>query len=104
MQRELLMPTGIGSEVAVPHARMEALSIPVVCIGASSCGIDFKGPDALPAKLFFLVLTPVHDNGAQVEILADIARTFRNDALRRAAMNAANATEFLAVVKTIEQS
>lgn len=104
LKREALMPTGIGSEMAVPHARLAYLSAPMVCVGTSTGGIDFKGPDGLAARLFFLVLTPVHDNGAQVEILADIARTFRNEALRRAAINASNATEFCAVVKTVEQS
>ena len=99
LKREQLMPTGIGNEIAVPHARMKGISHPVVAVGIANDGIDFHGPDGKPARLIFLILTPSNDNGAQVEILADIARTFRTREFRKAAISASGMTEFLAMVK-----
>jgi Kef-type K+ transport system membrane component KefB/mannitol/fructose-specific phosphotransferase system IIA component (Ntr-type) len=104
MKREQLMPTGIGNEVAVPHARMKGISHPVVAVGIAQEGIDFKCPDGKPARLIFLILTPIDDNGAQVEILADIARTFRSDDFRKATISAEGITEFLAMVKCTEKN
>jgi len=104
LKREQLMPTGIGNEVAVPHARMKGISHPVVAVGIAPDGIDFKGADGKPARLIFLILTPIDDNGAQVEILADIARTFRPTDFRKSAISAAGMTEFLAMVKCTEKN
>jgi len=54
--------------------------------------------------LIFLILTPFNDNGAQVEILADIARTFRAREFRKAAISASGMTEFLAIIKCTEKN
>jgi Kef-type K+ transport system membrane component KefB/mannitol/fructose-specific phosphotransferase system IIA component (Ntr-type) len=104
LKREQLMPTGIGHEIAVPHARMKGISHPVVAVGIAPEGIDFKCPDGKPARLIFLILTPIDDNGAQVEILADIARTFRAMDFRKAAISTVGMTEFLALVKCTEEN
>jgi len=104
LKREQLMPTGIGNEIAVPHARMKGISHPVVAVGIANEGIDFHGPDGKSARLIFLILTPTKDNGAQVEILADIARTFRTKEFRKAAISASGMTEFLAMIKCAEEN
>jgi mannitol/fructose-specific phosphotransferase system IIA component (Ntr-type) len=66
----------------------------------SVAGVDFDAPDDAPAHLIFLILTPVHDNGAQLEILADIAATFKIKEIRDKAMSVAGFTEFLALVRS----
>jgi Kef-type K+ transport system membrane component KefB/mannitol/fructose-specific phosphotransferase system IIA component (Ntr-type) len=98
--REQLMPTGIGHGLAVPHARLRGLKAPLVAVGISAAGIDFDAPDGLPARLVFLILTPVHDEGVQLELLADIATTFKDDDLRERACKTAGFTEFLALVRS----
>ena len=100
LSREAQGPTGLGDRIAVPHARIESLASPVVAVGLSRHGIDFDSPDGLPAQLVFLILTPQDDDGAQVEILADIARTFRNEELRLKAVEVPTYTEFLAMIRT----
>jgi mannitol/fructose-specific phosphotransferase system IIA component (Ntr-type) len=93
--REQLMATGIGNGLAVPHARLRGLAMPVVTVGLSCAGIDFDAPDGTPAHVIFLILTPVHDDGAQLEILADIATTFKVKEIREQAVGVATFTEFL---------
>ncbi len=99
-QREEMMPTGLGNWLAVPHARIPGLTLPVIAIGISESGIDFDAPDGEPARIIFLILTPVHDNGIQVAILADIARTFATAEVRQKALEVKSYTEFLALLKT----
>jgi len=100
LAREAQGPTGLGDRIAVPHARLDSLDGPVVAVGLSRHGIDFDAPDGLPAQLIFLILTPQDDDGAQVEILADIARTFRHEEVRQKVVEVPTYTEFLAMIRT----
>ncbi|MBI4775737.1 MAG: cation:proton antiporter [Deltaproteobacteria bacterium] len=100
LARERIMATGLGHGVAVPHARLLSLATPVVTVGLSRTGIDFDASDGTPAHVICLILTPVQDNGAQVEILADIAGTFKNSEIREKAASVAGFTEFLALVRS----
>jgi len=78
LAREELMGTAIGEEIAVPHARLEGLSRPVLVIGHSEEGIDFNSPDGRPVRLIFLLLTPKEEDAAQIQIIGQIARCFGN--------------------------
>jgi len=100
LEREAQGPTGLGSRIAVPHARWQRLNAPVVALGLSPRGVDFNAPDGEPAQLIFLILTPRDDDGAQIEILADIARTFLTAAHREKALQVKSYTEFLALLTT----
>ncbi|TLM66578.1 MAG: cation:proton antiporter [Deltaproteobacteria bacterium] len=100
MIREEMMATGIGHGLAVPHARLRGLERPVVAVGLSEAGIDFDAPDGQPARLIFLLLTPVHDDGAHLELLADIATVFKGEEIRGRAGHVASFTEFLALVRS----
>jgi len=98
--REKLMPTGIGQGVAIPHARLTEIDQPVVLVGLSRTGIDFDAPDTTPAKVIFLILAPQDDDGVQLEILADIAATFKVDEIREKVGDVNNYVEFLALVRS----
>jgi len=71
--REKIMGTGLEKGVAVPHARLKELDVPIVAFGRSRTGIDWDARDGLPTHFVFLVLTPEKEEGIQVQILASIA-------------------------------
>jgi mannitol/fructose-specific phosphotransferase system IIA component (Ntr-type) len=100
MIREEIMATGIGHGLAVPHARLRGLVRPVVAVGLSRHGVDFDAPDGRPAQLIFLLLTPIHDDGTQLELLADIATVFKSDEVRSRIGQVGSYTEFLALVRS----
>ena len=95
---EQVAPTGLDNGLAVPHARIEGLAVPVIGLGLSRDGIDFDSADGLPARIIFLILLPKEDDGAQIEILADIARTFSVAEVREKVLRVENYTQLLAVV------
>lgn len=99
-QREQLLATGLPNGIAVPHARFDGLANPVVAIALSKPGIDFDSADGEPAHVVFFILTPMHDSGAQLEILADIARTFSRPDSGNHALQATSYTEFLALLRS----
>jgi Kef-type K+ transport system membrane component KefB/mannitol/fructose-specific phosphotransferase system IIA component (Ntr-type) len=75
LERELTAPTGLGDEVAIPHAPVEGLSRPVVALGLSENGIDFDAPDGRPARIVFLLLLPPKAYEKEVRVLAALARS-----------------------------
>ena len=91
--REELMGTGVGSGIAIPHARLAALSKPVITCGRSPAGVDWDAPDGVPVQLVFLLLTPVQDEGAQLQILAALARTMSAEEVRQSLVQAEDAAE-----------
>ena len=99
LARERLQATGIGNGVAVPHARLAGLKGPVVGVGISQAGLDFDAPDGQPAHIVFLILTPPRDDGAQVELLADIGRVFADPRVRERAVGLRSFTELRALLK-----
>lgn len=100
MLREQLMPTGIGNGIAVPHARMRGVTQPLIAVGISAAGIDFDSPDGRPAHVILLIITPAHDDGIQLEILADIAKVFRDEEIRNKIAGVESYTEFLALTRS----
>jgi len=81
--REELMPTGIGVGVAIPHATLPGLSAPVAAVGIAEPGVDFGAPDGAPARIAVLIATPAGDDQIQLELLAEVARTFSDPETRR---------------------
>jgi len=101
-QREQIVPTGIGSGIAVPHARLADLDRTVVILGRSEAGIDFDSPQGERARIICLILTPGHDEGAQLEALAAISHALADPATRAAILNAGNYTDLLAALNTAQ--
>src|SRR5439155_817045 len=51
IEREAVLPTELGHEVALPHARVAGLAAPITAIGVAPAGIDWNAPDNLPARI-----------------------------------------------------
>lgn len=99
-RREVMMATGLPGGVAVPHARLKGLNQPAIAVGLSQEGIDFEASDDKPAKLIFLILTPKDDHGSQLQILADIGRTFQDERTAREFLTVQSYTQFLAMYRS----
>jgi mannitol/fructose-specific phosphotransferase system IIA component (Ntr-type) len=66
--------TGLGDQVAVPHAVIPGLDKPLVALGRAPDGIDFNAPDGSTSKIIFLLLMPPRAHDQEVRLLAQIAR------------------------------
>ncbi|HQO38148.1 MAG TPA: PTS sugar transporter subunit IIA [Candidatus Omnitrophota bacterium] len=99
LDREQQGSTGIGSGVAVPHARLEGLTEPVLFVGVSRQGIDFASSDRQPVHIVILLLTPVSEIGASLKILAHIARMVNDRYFISRIMQASTNEELFALLK-----
>lgn len=102
LARERMIGTSLGNEVAVPHGHFEGLKRPVVVLGHSTEGIDFDSPDERPARLIFLLLTPAQDTTAQIHLMGQIARLFRDAEARQSVYETDTIDIIRAYVKTTE--
>ncbi len=98
--REDLMPPGVGSGVAVPHAKIDGVTEPVVAVGLSRPGIDFDHPDGIPSQVIFLVLSSPHDPNSQFEIITEITQLFENGHMRERAIETSSYTEFRGLIRS----
>ena len=69
---------GLGSGVAIPHARIPGLSKPYGVLARLKRPVDFAAIDGEPVDLVFLLLLPGSPGGEQLNALAAIARQLRN--------------------------
>jgi PTS system nitrogen regulatory IIA component len=72
--REDLGSTGVGSGIAIPHARLEGLSQMVGLFARLERPVDWRAVDGKPVDLVFLLLSP---NGADSEHLSALALVTR---------------------------
>jgi len=100
LERESLMSTGLGHGIAVPHARFDGLSSPIVAVGLARDGVDFDAPDGEPARVIFCLLTPKNDPNVQLELLADIGRAFQAEGFTKRLLATRGYTEFVALLRS----
>jgi mannitol/fructose-specific phosphotransferase system IIA component (Ntr-type) len=98
LERELLAATGVGDEVAIPHAAVEGVVRPLLALGRSPAGIDFDAPDGKPARFVFLLLIPPSAYEEEARILASIACAVLEPRARKELMDASGVVEVARVL------
>lgn len=103
-EREKLSTTGIGSEIAIPHARSDAVKGFVIAFGRSQEGVEFNSLDGKPAKLIFLLGTPKKETQhAYLKILARLTRLLQKESFRSSLLKASSPKEILDEFKRVEK-
>jgi Kef-type K+ transport system membrane component KefB/mannitol/fructose-specific phosphotransferase system IIA component (Ntr-type) len=93
LEREMVAPTGLGDDVAIPHAAVEGLKRPVVALGLAPAGIDFEAPDGRPARIVFLLLLPPKAYENEIRVLAALVRSVYDAQARTALLKTKTAEE-----------
>jgi Kef-type K+ transport system membrane component KefB len=94
-ERERVLASGWENELAVPYARVNGLTQPLVVV-AKTAGIDFDARDGKPARLIILILTG--DNKSQQDLLGDSSELFSHKEAVEQAVNASNFLELVAAL------
>lgn len=58
LRREEQGSTGLGEEIAIPHAKTDAVTAPVVGFARSAEGVEWGSPDGTKARLVFMIAVP----------------------------------------------
>lgn len=76
--REALGSTGLGSGIALPHARLVSVLKPFCLLTRLREPLPFDAVDEKPVDLICLVLLPQSQSSEQLNVLAAIARRLRD--------------------------
>jgi PTS system nitrogen regulatory IIA component len=82
IERERKGSTGVGSGVAVPHARVDGLTRMRGIFMRLETPIDFGAVDDQPVDLMFVLLAPADAKAEHLQALARISRALRKPELR----------------------
>ena len=106
IERENLGSTSVGEGVAIPHARIPALTRPVGAFVRLHEGVDFDAIDGRPCDLIFMLLAPNAAGADHLRALAQVSRAFRNADLRDALRKAPDAEALTELVcpQAVEES
>jgi nitrogen PTS system EIIA component len=78
LERERLGSTGIGGGIAIPHARLAALTKPVGLFARLAQPIDFEAIDERPVDIVFLLAAPEGAGADHLKALARVSRLLRD--------------------------
>ena len=98
LDREKLGSTGIGDNMAIPHAKVEGIEQITTVFARSQRGIDFQSLDRKPVHYVFLLLAPPASTGLHLKALAKIARLFKNTSLRENILTAEDAKTIYSLI------
>ncbi|MFI9310410.1 fructose-specific PTS transporter subunit EIIC [Streptomyces triculaminicus] len=100
LARERLGTTGLGEEIAIPHAKTDAVTEPVVAFARSSEGIEWGALDGTRARLVFMIAVPEAAAGEEhLRILALLARKLLDADFRGRLLAAPDAASALRVLE-----
>jgi len=94
MERERLGSTGVGSGIALPHARIEGLEKVIIAIVRLETPVDFESIDERPVDVAVLILAPMSAGSDHLRALAVISRRLRDEDVRARLRRAPDAESF----------
>ena len=82
LEREALGSTGLGSGVAVPHARLRDIERVTGVFVRLDTPVAFDAVDDRPVDLLFALFAPPKDGAEHLRALAAVSRALRSSELR----------------------
>lgn len=101
--REDMMSTGIGNNVAIPHGKSNGVDQLSVALGVSDSDIDFDSLDGKPVRLVFLLLSPENSAGPHIKMLSRISRLLNQKNFRKKLISCKTPAETLEIIKEEEE-
>lgn len=102
LARENLSTTGIGEGIAIPHAKVGAVTKATLVAAVSKNGIDYESLDGAPSHLFFMIAAPDGANNTHLDVLSRLSTILMDAKFRESLINATNANEFLRLINIKE--
>ena len=97
-ERERLGSTGVGTGVALPHARIDGLERVHAVFARLETPIDYDAIDERPVDLVALLIAPTDAGGAHLRALAKVSRMLRREDMRQRLRAAPNAESLYTIL------
>ncbi|MET9449969.1 fructose-specific PTS transporter subunit EIIC [Streptomyces cinerochromogenes] len=102
LRREEEGTTGLGEEIAIPHAKTDAVTAPVVGFARSAEGVEWGSLDGTKARLIFMIAVPEAAAGDEhLRILALLSRRLMDAGFRERLLAAPDERAVLEVLAEV---
>ena len=98
--REKLMSTGIGYEIAIPHARHKTIDDFVMALGRKKDGLEYESIDDKPVKLIFMIGASDTQDKDYIRLLARLVLRLKNKTFVNKILAAEDPKEIYHLIKT----
>ena len=98
-RREKLMSTGIGYEIAIPHAKHKSIQNFVMAFGRKKEGVEYQSIDDKPVKLIFMIGASDKQDKEYIRLLSRLVLRLKNDEFVQKILNAENSSEIYQIIK-----
>ena len=102
--REQTRSTGIGSGIAIPHGKCDAVKNLVMAIGIARTPFDFESIDGRPVTTIILLISPTDQTGAHIQALAGISRLMLDEQFKQAFEQSENSDQAYNLLRDKEKS
>ena len=100
--REKTRSTGIGSGIAIPHGKCNAVKELVMALGIARDPIEFESVDGKPVSIVIVLVSPADQTGPHIQALARISRLMLDGQFRTALEHAPSAEAAYELLSTRE--
>ena len=101
LKREEMGTTAVGMEVAIPHAKSDAVKAPALTAITVPNGVEYGAADGKPCKLLFMIAATT-DGDVHPEVLARLMQLLMDEEFTAKLKSAKTAKEFLAIIDAKE--
>jgi len=101
--RERTRSTAIGSGIAIPHGKCQAVKELVMAVGIADEPIEFQSVDGNPVKIILLLASPANQTGPHIQALAKISRLMLDDSFKGKLENTTSGEQAYDLIKTREK-
>lgn len=102
-ERENVMSTGVGKQLAIPHCKNSSVSKNYAAFALLKEPLDFDSIDGEPVKMVFLLVGPNTKNGDHIKLLSRISRLMNSNSFRDKVMQCNTKEEIYEAFKTEEE-
>jgi PTS system nitrogen regulatory IIA component len=96
LEREKVVSTGIGLEVAIPHAKLPGYKDFFIAIGIQrKRGIEWNALDGFPVKLIFMIGGPENKQTEYLKILSHLTAAIKDEERRKKLLKARTAQDVI---------
>jgi PTS system fructose-specific IIA component len=103
-KREKEMSTGIGKKVALPHAKTNAVTAPILAFATLKKEVEFESIDEEPVNIVFLLATPETMLTQHLKLLSRISRLVATEAVREKLVSTSDTAEVIALFQEEEKA
>lgn len=101
LERESLLPTGVGKKVVIPHCKSVNIKQPSVFVMRLKHEVDWESADEDQAKLVLGILVPDSSSNLHLKILSKLAKNLLKDDFISHLQSATSEEEMFTIVHQV---